>query len=351
MTMRFAVDELLTFAHQLLLSHGLAEEHAKVTADMLVEADLLGYKTHGLDLLPIYLEALGQGEMAKEGSPAVLADTGANVLWDGLFLPGQSLICRAMDMALERVVDHGIVTVVVRHSQHTGCHAAYLRRATDRGAMVLLTAANSVGRRIAPFGAVTPVFSPSPFAVGIPSGGAPILLDMTMASTANSVCRQHHQRGAKLPHPWLLSATGQVSDDPAMLYEAGGTILPLGGQDNGHKGFGLILMLEALTLALSGGGHHASQDEPPSQSVFLQIIDPAAFGGSRSFTTEIDWIIEASHMAEPVPGGSRPHIPGERALARREQQRRKGVEVADDVRLRLQACTTPTGPRWPNPLP
>src|SRR5690606_6566308 len=252
--------------------------HAKVTADVLVEADLLGYRTHGLDLLAGYVESLQRGEMLHTGEPEVVHDSGAQSLWDARMLPGQSVIVDAMTVAMERAERFGVVTTLIRNSQHTGCHAAYLSMAVERGLFVLLTAANTRGQRIAPFGGLDPVFSPSPFAVGIPNGENPILVDVTMASTANSVVRQHYQRNDRLPWPWIQDAQGQPSDDPAVLYEEPkGTIMPLGGVDNGHKGFALILFVEALTLALSGSGH--GSDGINSQSIFLQVIDPNAFAG------------------------------------------------------------------------
>ena len=59
----------------------------------------------------------------------------------------------------------------------------------------------------------------------------------------------------KLPGAWVQDADGNGSDDPAVLYtDPPGTILPIGGKAYGHKGFGLALMIEALTQGLSGLG-------------------------------------------------------------------------------------------------
>lgn len=337
---RFDAQALREFGASVLMSYGLERRHATVTANILVEADLLGHRTHGLDLLSNYVAALAGGEMTKAGEPTVVNDTGPQALWDARLLPGQSVIVDAMSVAVERAERHGVVTIVIRNSQHTGCHAAYLGTAVERGLFVVLTAANTRGQRIAPFGGLEPVFSPSPFAVGIPNGQDPILVDVTMASVANSVVRQHHQRGDRLPSPWLQDAEGRPSDDPSTLYdEPKGTIMPLGGLDNGHKGFGLILFVEALTLAMSGSGH-GSDTAVDSQSVFLQVIDPGAFAGRAYFEEQIAWIAAACRSSDPVTRDTKPRMPGERSMALKREQLATGVRMPADILGRLLDVAT-----------
>ncbi len=74
---------------------------------------------------------------------------------------------------------HGTGAVSIRRSHHIACLAAYLKRATDRGLMMILTCSDPAGASVAPFGAVTPVFTPNPIAAGIPTSGDPILLDIS----------------------------------------------------------------------------------------------------------------------------------------------------------------------------
>lgn len=214
--------------------------------------------------------------------------------------------------------------------------------------MVLITAA-STEKRIAPFGGTDAVFSPSPFAVGIPTEGEPILIDMTMASTARSVCRQHYQRGERLPHKWLLTADGIPTDDPATAYEEPvGTILPLGGLDNGHKGFALALMLKALTEALAGGAR--VEDGKDSQTVMVQLFSPTAFGGAAGFGRHMSEVVEACLASDPVPGRA-VRMPGKRSLESRRRQLEHGVEVLSDMRDRVAALGAEVGVSFPVELP
>ena len=52
---RYSADDLVGFATRLLGRCGLDDEKAAVTAELLVEADLMGHTTHGLQLCAPYL--------------------------------------------------------------------------------------------------------------------------------------------------------------------------------------------------------------------------------------------------------------------------------------------------------
>jgi L-lactate dehydrogenase len=153
-----------------------------------------------------------------------------------------------------------------------------------------------------------------------------------------------------MPGPWLMDNQGNPSDDPAVMMAADppGTILPLGGMDLGYKGFALGLLVEALTSALGGYGR---ADDPGrwGASVFLQIIDPAAFGGLENFKRQMQWLTEASR-ANPVKDGNPPvRLPGQRALRLRDEQREQGVALYHTIMPALQPWAEKLGVTPPQP--
>lgn len=111
---------------------------------------------------------------------------------------------------------------------------------------------------------------------------------------------------------------------------------PLGGPDLGYKGFALGLMIEALTSALSGGEDRANGEARWSNSVFLLLIDPARFGGRAAFLRETTFLTNDCRTATPVPGGPPVRIPGDGALARREEQLARGVALHPGIMPALQ---------------
>ncbi len=327
---------LLAYARALLTAAGLAADRAETVAATLLEGDLLGHTTHGLALLPGYLGELTTGRMRAEGEPEIVSDRGGAVLLDGRRLPGPWLVHHAIDLALARVAEHGTATVVIRRSHHIACLAAYLERVTREGKVIILMSSDPNVASIAPFGGTRPMMTPNPIAAGIPTPGPPILMDISTSTTTNGLTARLHAENRRLDAPWLLDAAGLLTDDPAVLFaDPPGTILPLGGRDSGHKGFALGLLVEALTGALGGFGR-ADPAEGWGAAVFLQVIDPAAFGGPDAFTRQTGWLADAA-SGNPAPPGAPPvRLPGARGLALREHQARDGVALYPGILQALQ---------------
>ncbi len=327
---------LRTYAAALLQAAGLAPDRAEVVAEVLVEGDLLGHDTHGLAQLAGYLGALVNGSMAAAGEPEVVSDRGGAVLWDGRRLPGPWLVVQAIDLALDRARQHGTATVVIRRSHHIACLAAYLQRVTRHGMLLLLCSSDPSVASVAPHGGVRPLMTPNPIAAGFPTGdaageGDPVLMDISTSTTTNGLTGRLRAAGRELDHPWLIDAAGQPTRDPAALFtDPPGSILPLGGLDSGHKGYALGLLVEALTAGLGGFGR-ADPAEGWGAAVFLQVIDPAAFGGSAAFLRQTGWLAEAALATPPLPGGAAVRLPGSRGLSLKRQGLHDGIRLHPSI--------------------
>jgi LDH2 family malate/lactate/ureidoglycolate dehydrogenase len=227
--------------------------------------------------------------------------------------------------------------VVIRRSHHIACLAAFLPRATDQGCMILLATSDPADASVAPFGGTTPVFTPDPIGVGIPTPGDPILIDTSASITTNGMSARLRREGRRFPHPWLLDAAGTPTDDPNVLVgDPKGTIQPAGGLDHGHKGSALALMVEALTMGLGEFGR-AEPSEGWGASVFVQIVDPDAFAGADAFRRETGWIADACRASAPRPGVERVRLPGDTALGRRRQGMAEGMALHPGIMDGLDA--------------
>jgi LDH2 family malate/lactate/ureidoglycolate dehydrogenase len=347
---RYRATDLIEFCARLFAAAGCDGDKPATIAAGLVEADLIGHTTHGLQLASAYLAELESGAMTARGEPEVVADRGAAVTWDGQRLPGIWLTARAVDLAVNRAPEHGVVTVVLRRSHHIGCLAVFLRRATDRNLLISIASSDPAVATVAPFGGCTPVLTPDPLAVGIPTGGAPILIDISASITTNGMAARLRREGKRFPGPWALDAAGQASDNPEVLFtDTPGTLLPIGGTDHGHKGYGLALLIEALTQGLGGYG----RAEEPTQwgaSVFIQVIDPGLFGGAQAFRREMDWLAGACREARPVPGVDAVRLPGQRALELRARALEWGVPLYPGILGSLAPFATKYGIAPPQPV-
>lgn len=346
---RFTFRDLREFATELFAAAGCDGDKPSAIAAGLVEADLLGHTTHGLQLAPAYLRDLESGVMTSRGEPDVVADRGGAVAWDGKRLPGIWLTAKAIDLAIERVSTYGIVAVVVRRSHHIGCLASFLQKATDRGLMITIACSDPAVRSVAPYGGRKAVYTPDPMAVGIPTNGDPILIDMSASITTNGMSDRLRREGKRFPGKWALDAAGNATDDPGVVFaDPPGTILPTGGLDHGHKGYGLALMIEALTQGLGGFG----RAEAPSgwgASVFIQVIDPNAFGGIDAFRRETGWTAAACRQSPPIPGVERVRLPGERGLERKRDALSNGVRLYAGIMDGLAPFAQKYGVALPKP--
>lgn len=347
MSHTYPADSLARFAKGLLAAAGLSSDKADAVAQILVEGDLMGHNTHGLALLGPYLAELESGSMAREGEPEVLADAPAAVTWDGRRLPGPWLVLKAMALATERARHNGTGTVVIRRSHHIACLAAYLKRATDEGFLMVLTCSDPNAASVAPFGGLDAVFTPNPISAGIPTPGMPVLMDISTSATTNGLTGRLHKEGGRLPASWVIDGHGQPSDDPGVLFkEPKGSILPLGGMDSGHKGYGLSLLVEALTGGLAGHGR-ADAREGWGATVFLQVIDPRAFAGVDAFTRQTGAVVQQCHAARPVRAGSPVRIPGEKGLGLADKQRHAGVALYPSIMPSLEPWAKKLGVALP----
>ncbi|APG93047.1 Ldh family oxidoreductase [Sinorhizobium americanum] len=321
---RYDVEAVRGLVARLFVDGGMADEMAGDVTECLLMADMMGHSTHGLAIAPWYLEEIRRGGMNLKGSYEVRSDRGACVAWNGRRLPGAWLINRAIDLAMERIADHGVVTLTIAGGHHTGALATYLPRLTERGLMVQLACSGPASGGVAPFGGTRGIFTPNPLSAGIPSRQDPILLDISCSITTIKRSVQLAEAGRRYPGAWALDAEGNPSDDPRVLMSGNGSLMPVGGLDHGHKGYALALLVEALTQGLSGVGRRDGLTGI-AMNTFLQVIDPGAFGGTDAFLDETTWLIGACHANPPRSGLDAVRVPGDRARARVAEALKTGV--------------------------
>ncbi len=351
MSDRYEVVQLVRFVEALFSTAGLDQEKASVTARLLIEADLLGHTTHGLQLAASYLAAIACGDMRKSGEPLVISDYRAALTWDGGYLPGLWLTRKAIGEASARARECGLAAVAIKRSSHIGCLAAFLEEATAAGQMVIIASSDPAVATVAPYGGRKAVYTPDPIAIGIPTDGDPIMIDISASITTNGMCARLEQQGRETPGDWLLDARGRPSRDPGVVIsDPPGSILPIGGLDHGHKGYGLALMIEALTQGLSGFGR-ADQGHVWGASVLVQVFEPALFGGSEKFARQTGWLREACSTNPPRPDVEAVRVPGAAGLARKRAALASGVTLHPGIMTALGARATEFGIDAPEPLP
>jgi L-lactate dehydrogenase len=342
---RASLDDWRGFASDVLLRAGLPSEPAEAVARGLVEGDAYGHSTHGLALLADSVEEIDNGKMTTAGRPEVIADAAASATWDARRLPGVWTTMLAVDDAVRRAATFGIGAVALRRSHHIGCLAAYLEAPARAGHVVLVFSSDPSDAHVAPYGATTPVLTPNPIAAGFPSEPDPVLIDVSTSITTAGMCAKARSAGRPVAGRWLIDSKGAPTDDPFAL-KRGGSILPIGGLDHGHKGFGLSLLVEALTQGLTGYGR-ADKPTDWGAAVLVLAFAPSRFAGGDAFVRQTAWTATAARAAAPIDTARPVRLPGQLALARKRRAESEGLALEPAIVTALAAL----GARFGVPLP
>lgn len=334
----FAADDLRACCTRLLVAAGLPAERASIVADVFVEGELLGYRTHGLKRMSSNLEWLRSGETSRDGEIRIVNAGNTVEQWDAGFLPGPWVVRSAVERASDMASRYGTGTIAISRSQHIACLAAYLMQATAKGQLIIIMASTPSESTVAAHGGTSRIFSCNPLAAGIPTGAQPILIDTSASMSAMGPLYRAHEAGTPMAVAGIVLPDGTASADPAGYFDEDGAILPAGGLEQGYKGYALAILIEALSAALTGYGRAtpASAKDGEANSVFVQVIDPAHFGGAEAFGRQMSWLGEACRASNVAAGESAVRMPGDRALAVREQQLREGVSVAPAILAELR---------------
>ena len=339
-------QDLASLSRQIFLAAGVPPEVAHRVAESLVESNLLGHDSHGVIRVPAYLQMLGDGRLNPRAEPRVARETPSAAVIDGGWQFGQVAARYAMGVAIAKAAQTGVAAVQLYQSGHIGRLGEYAHQAVERGMVGLVSTNNHTsGQILSPFGGIARRLSPSPIAIAVPGGGDfPIVLDMTTSTTAEGKIKVKKARGQRLPEGWIIDAKGNPSADPNDFYgPPAGSLLPLGGV-LGYKGFGLAFMIDVLSGALGGSG--CSKADPPvlrGNGVFLQAIDPAAFGAGESFSREVAAFVEYVKSSPLAPGFDRIRVPGEVEHETKQRRLREGIEIEDDTWQKLQGAAAELG--------
>jgi len=341
---RLSVGALEAFARALFSAVGMDADKAEVMARLLVLTDAMGRRTHGLAMLPLYLADIQKGGMRVSGEAAVVKDNGVSAVWDGDYLPGQWLVSKAIDLAMPRAAQYGLAAVAIRRSHHIGCLAALVKQAADQGFIALIANSDPAGQRVAPYGGTEALFTPNPIAMGYPGAQNPVLVDLCASITTTSMTRQKLAAGEQFEHPWLLDSQGVPTRDPAVLEQSQprGSLQLMGGQEYGHKGFGLALMIETLSQGLSG---HGRKDAPKrwGGNTYVQVIDPEQFAGAAAFAEQTDHLAERARANRPIEPTRPVRLPGDQAARGVAAAQAEGIRFEPAVWRSLVDCAQQLG--------
>lgn len=326
----FPPDRLASATKAVFFAAGVPDGNARLVAEALVDANLVGHDAHGVMRIPMYLAAIRNAEVDPKAEPRVIRESEVSALVDGGWGLGLVTAIRATEVAIRLARANGLAAVAAVRCYHIGRLGAYGELAAKEGLIAFVVAGGFRGRaaRAAPYGGAEALFGTNPLAFGFPDSttGVGLLVDFATTATAEGKLQMLRARRQPVPAGLILDAQGQPSTDAEAFY-AGGMLLPFGG----HKGYGLSLVVELLGRVLTGSDSYANGEHGNEvfgkHGLLVLAIDPGMFRDRATFDSEARATLARVKAVKPAEGFTEVLIPGEPEARTRAARIRDGIHL------------------------
>lgn len=244
---RFPYEKLEAWGHRVLEKTPMSKEEIQIVMKVLLDTNLRGVDTHGINMLPSYAERF---KAIDHRDIAAVQDRGAGCVIDGGNHTGQMTSIIALEKAMEKADQYGLGLALVKESCHNGAVGYYASLAAEKGYIGLVT--TTVMPLLAPWGGLEPFVGNNPYAIGFPYQEMPIVLDVANTVAARQKIFSYAREGWTLPDGWAMDRDGNPTNDPQAAID--GLLMPVGG----HKGAGLAAMIDLILGTLSDGAYSRS---------------------------------------------------------------------------------------------
>ena len=327
-TILIELPRLREAMRMLVRGFGSTAQEVDAVVDNLVEANLQGHDSHGIGMLPRYVNAYREGNLRPNAHVDVTLDLGHLLRLDGQCGFGQVIGVEAMALGIQRAGQHGSCIIALGNTHHLGRIGAWAEQAAQAG-LISIHFVNVVSRAIvAPFGGGDARFGTNPFCVGIPlSDQPPVILDFATSVIAQGKTRVAYNKGETLEPGCLIDDQGHPTQDPRYsVVPPLGALLTFGA----HKGSGIALVCELLGGALAAGmtqRDHDSSLQRVLNGMLSILIDPQMLGAQARFESEADAFLRWMKASPPREGFGPVLAAGEPERVRKAERSAQGVPV------------------------
>lgn len=336
-------DKLTEIAKALLVGAGAPESEAATVARLSIAANLAGHDSHGIIMIPSYIERIKVGHIVPGAPWTVVQETPTTTVVDGNWGFGYVATERAMRYTIEKARTQNVAAATVFRQGHIGRLASYPLMAAEQGMIAMITADSGRSpKHVAPFGGAKARLGTNPICFAVPSElDGPLFLDMATSAAAAGKIALAVARGKPVPDGWVIDPEGRPTTDPAKLRQ-GGALLPLGGTE-GYKGYGLAAMVEIFSGLLTGLGFGIDPKGRHNDGCFIAVFNVAAFRDLDGFKREVTEFARYLTATPPAEGCDRVYYPGEIEHLREQERRRDGIPVEDATWEVLRTLATTLG--------
>ena len=314
---------------QIFYNHKLSIEHSKICADYIINAELIGAKSHGLTRLKSYCDRIKKGLINPKPKIKIkrISSSISHVNADNSigFVSANIGIMQAINNAKKT----GIGLVAVKKSGHYGLSSFYAEKAVEKNLMVFCF--TNAPPALAPHGAKKSLFGTNPICFGVPTGKIPFILDASTSMINRGKIRRADKLGLKIPYGVAMDKSGKITTNAkeALL----GTQIPIAG----FKGSGLAWMIDILSGVLTGSSHGGKTKDPfddftgPQNVGHLFItINPEIFVG-KNFIKQMQKNIKLVKRLPKAKGFTSILYPGERKNKMYKKNLNKDISIPSKI--------------------
>jgi LDH2 family malate/lactate/ureidoglycolate dehydrogenase len=308
--MKVALKELQDLTRQLYLKLGYPASQIETIVEVLSYAHVRGNFQSIIQEVAVGTPRFGPEHeitVEKETMLSYLIDAGGNIGICALYLATDLVESKATKTS-------GFAIAGIHNSSAPGTGPAgyYAERIARRGFISMIFCGSS--KIVAPIGSSERAFGTNPIAIGIPTNGLPIVLDMATSVMPVFKVAEALIKGEMLPPNAGYDQTGAVTQDPREVLRSGALMT----FDRGPKGSALALIVELFANALSGGCLPGDPDKDNWGNLAL-AIDADLLIGRESFLKNVDRTIAHIKGLKRTDPARDIYLPGELSVARSEQ--------------------------------
>jgi len=328
---RHSAEYLQRISRDLFAASGAPDDIAATVAEILVNANLAGHDSHGVQFVPMYLDRIEDGHLDSKAYPEIVRESANTMHVDGKMGFGHTMSRQAMEWAIERARRSAVCCVTFQNTTHIGRVGEYAEQAARAGCITMITlgGASAAGSQVVPFGGARGALGTNPIAVGIPTGDdAPFVIDFATSVVAGGKILVALSKGLDVPEGVMVDSQGNPSTNPEE-FRAGGYLLPFGG----HKGYAL-----SLFFSLMGGLAGSFNAELTSMAgLFMQVYDVNAFTPLEGYQSNVRAVLDAMKATPPAPGLDEVLVPGDFEHRSRQQRLAEGIDVPAETFGKIEA--------------
>ena len=308
---------------------GLSTNHSKISADALINAELVGAYGHGLSRLKMYCERIKK-KVINPKPKIKIKKISQNIFHiDADNSIGFVAADIAIKLSIKNSKKNNLSLIAVKNSGHYGLSGYYAEQAVKKNLITLIF--TNAPPAVAPHGALKSLFGTNPICFGTPTGSEiPFILDTSISMINRGKIRVAARNNQKIPEDVALDKFGKLTTNAKKALE--GVQLPIAG----FRGSGLAWMVDILSGVLTGANNAGKVKDPfddfsGPQNVGHLFITFKSNLFEKDFKKRIKKNIKVIKKLPKIKGVKKILYPGENKFYRYKKNIKKNISINQSI--------------------